>query len=105
MRDPNQGNVECPSDLLEALHAGDPREVERLIQAGTNIRYKRLHGYDALIDAVHGRDISRDDRLIDLLSLLIANGVDLNGITSYKESALRVLSRIGRFDSVRLLLD
>src|SRR5688500_17711496 len=72
--------------------------------AGANILYKRPYGYDALLDAVHGRDTSRDDARNDLLSLLSANGVDLNGITSCQESALRVLSRIGRFDSGCLLL-
>jgi hypothetical protein len=39
------------------------------------------------------------------LKLLLDAGVDRNGVTTYQESALRVLSRIGRFDAVRLLLD
>src|SRR6185369_12586872 len=88
-----------------ALSEGDPREVMSLIEFGADIRYKRPDGYDALIDAVHGRDISRDARLLDLLKLLIANDVALSSVTTYQESGLRVLSRIGRFDAVRLLLD
>lgn len=57
-----------------------------------------------MLDAVHGRDVARDPRLLALLGLLVANGVDLNGISAYKESGLRVLSHIGRFDAVQLLL-
>ncbi|HET6382847.1 MAG TPA: ankyrin repeat domain-containing protein [Armatimonadota bacterium] len=92
-------------EVVRVLSDGDPERVASLIRAGADIRYKREHGYDALIDAVHGRDVGRDPRLLDLLRLLIANGVDLNGTSAYKESGLRVLSCIGRFDGVRLLLE
>lgn len=61
-------------------------------------------GHDALLNAVHSRDVARDLRLLDLLKLLISYGVALDTITSYQESALRVLSRLGRFDAVQLLL-
>ncbi len=92
-------------DLMTALGHGDPEAVASLIAAGADIRYRSEQGYDALLAAVHSRDVARDPRLLDLLGLLIASGVDLNAITTYKESGLRVLSRIGRFDAVRLLLD
>jgi ankyrin repeat protein len=92
-------------ELENALGRGDPLEVRELIAAGADIRYVREHGYNALVDAVHGRDVYRDARLLDLLKLLIASGVDLNAASSYNESGLRVLSRIGRFDGVRLLLE
>jgi ankyrin repeat protein len=92
-------------DLRKALGEGDPDRIRALIEAGANIRYKCDHGYDALLDAVHHRDIPRDPRLLDLLALLIAHGVDLSGVSSYRESGLRVLSRLGRFDAVRLLLE
>src|SRR4051794_26339172 len=91
--------------LRDALAGGDPAQVLALIRAGADVRYRREHGYDALIDAVHGRDVRRDPWLLDLLALLVAHGVDLGGISSHGESALRVLSRLGRFDAVRLLLD
>jgi ankyrin repeat protein len=91
-------------DLPAAIGRGDPEAVAALIAAGADVRFKHEHGYDALLYAVHGRDVARDPRLLDLLRLLIAHRVDLNGITSYKESGLRVLSRIGRFDAVALLL-
>lgn len=93
------------SDLSDALRDGDLRQVAALIEGGADIRYKRKHGYDALLDAVHGRDVGRDPRLVELLALLVAHGVDLSGCTDRGESALRVLARLGRFDGVRLLLD
>lgn len=91
--------------LVNALHDGDPAKVLALLDAGVDIHSRSADGYDALIDAVHGRDVLRDPRLIELLQLLIERGVALNGVTTYCESGLRALSRIGRFDAVRLLLD
>jgi ankyrin repeat protein len=92
------------TDVEDALGRGDPDAVAALIAAGADLHYKDDQGYDALIHAVHGRDVTRDERLLDLLHLLISNAVDLNGITTYGESALRVLSRIGRFDGAQLLI-
>src|SRR5216683_576089 len=93
------------ADLHTALGEGDPQRVLALIEAGVDIHYKREHGYDAVIDAVHGRDVARDTRLLELLALLVAHGVNLSGVSAYGESGLRVLSRLGRFDAVRVLLD
>jgi ankyrin repeat protein len=90
--------------LVEALRRGDLAELSALVEAGADIRYTREGGYDALIDSVHG-ELTREPRLLDLLRSLISLGVELDGVTDYQESALRVLSRIGRFDAVRLLLD
>jgi ankyrin repeat protein len=93
------------TDLRTALGEGDPQRVRALIEAGADIHYKRTYGHDALLDGVHYRDISRDQRLLELLALLVEQGVDLSGVSAYEESGLRVLSRLGRFDGVRLLLD
>jgi ankyrin repeat protein len=87
------------SELRDALSKGDPQKVLKLIEAGADVHYSREHGYNALIDSLHGRDV------LDLLRLLIDHGVNLSATTSYSESGLRVLSRIGRFDGVRLLLE
>jgi len=103
VRQPSELTPEA--DLHMALSEGDPQRVRALIQTGADVCYKRDHGYDALLDAVHGRDVARDSRLLELLALLAAHGADLSGISSYGESGLRVLSRLGRFDGVRLLLD
>jgi ankyrin repeat protein len=95
-----------PRDSLKsALHAGDPVAVATLIESGADITYRDANGYDALINAVHGRDVLRDARLIELLALLVKQGVELSGITSHAESGLRVLSRLGRFDAVQFLLN
>lgn len=90
--------------LGAALGTGSLAKVQYLVDAGASLRYSR-DGYTAIIDAVHGRDVLRDPHLLELLSWLIAQGVDLDPVTRYGESALRVLSRLGRFDAVRLLLD
>jgi ankyrin repeat protein len=99
---PAPADPEPWSELHKALRDGDPLRVRALIETGANIHYRRKCGYDALLDAVHGRD---DTRLLEILGLLAAHGVDLSGISDYAESGLRVLSRVGRFDAVRLLLD
>ena len=86
------------------LGGGDPQKLAALLESGVDIHYQKGEGFAALIDAVYGRDISADPHLIDLLKLLVACGVSLNGVDKYEESGLRVLSRRGRFDAVQLLL-
>jgi ankyrin repeat protein len=93
------------ADLYLALRDGDLQRARALIEAGADARYKREHGYDAVLDVVHGRAMDSDRRLLDLLALLAAHGADLSGVSSYRESGLRVLSRRGRFDAVRFLLN
>ncbi len=88
-------------ELKEALKLGDPDKVAALIAAGADIHYQDEKGYDALINAAYGQD---DSCLLEMLTLLINNGVSLTGRSSYGESTLRVLSRFGRFDAVHLLL-
>jgi ankyrin repeat protein len=90
--------------LTLALAAGDPEKVALLLARGADPHYLRANGYNAALDAVYGRDITRDTRLIDLLTLLIKHKVNLNAVSEYGESALRVLSRLGRFDAVSHLL-
>lgn len=87
--------------LQQALYAGDISRVRALIAAGENIHYKNDEGYGAIIDAVHGPDAT----LLEMLAFLIEQGADLNGETVYGETGLRVLTRCGRFDGVRLLLN
>jgi ankyrin repeat protein len=82
----------------------DLQKLALLIESGADIHYQDEHGYDALINAAFGRDVLHNPQLIDILNLLIANGVSLRGMSTYGESSVRVLSRIGRFDAVHLLL-
>ncbi len=101
----SQGGYDDGRPVLSyALSAGDPAKAALLLQHGANIRYRREGGYDAIIDAVQGRDITRDSRLIELLKLLVEHGADVNGRTKYCESGIRVTSNLGRFDAVALLL-
>ena len=90
--------------LTAALQSGSLNKVTFLVGAGAYLYYHR-DGSTAALAAVHGRNILNDQALLPLLAWLIEQKVDLNGITKYNESALRVLSRIGRFDAVKLLLD
>lgn len=94
--------------LRRALRDGDVETVRALIRDGADARYKRKHGYDALIDAANGRNAFRSlprPTLLELLATLVEHGVDLDGVSSYGESGLRILSRRGRFDGVRFLLE
>jgi hypothetical protein len=71
--------------LKQALSAGDPQEVKALLDRGADIRYRYEHGYEALIHAVHSRDVFRDTRLLDLLHLLIDRGANLDAVSTYGE--------------------
>lgn len=93
-----------PDPLRCALGAGDPETVAALVAAGGDLKYRTHKGYDALLDAVHGRDVTHDARLMALLEMLLAAGVAADGRSDYGESGVRVLSRLGRFDGVALLL-
>ncbi len=87
-----------------SLRGGDPAKLSVVLEHGADLHYHHSAGYDALMDASFGRD-PRNPRLLEILRILLDRGVVLNGISSYQESALRVFSRVGRFDAVRLLLD
>jgi ankyrin repeat protein len=87
------------------LNGGDPAKVKALAEAGADLHYRTGHGYDALLDAVHGRDVVGDARLVELVNVLLAVGVALNGESRYGETCLRAVSRYGRFDGVKVLLD
>lgn len=87
--------------LSEALRRGDVDGVRALVDAGADLQGADEDGQSALLQAVHGGK----KRLMALLRLLVDRGAALDTVSRYGESALRVLSRTGRFDAVRLLLD
>lgn len=62
------------SELSAAVSAGDVETARALLDAGADVRYVRPHGYTAMVDAMHGRDIAGDDQLLPLLRLLIDRG-------------------------------
>lgn len=105
MNQTSNGNRAFTEALKQALHGGDPHEVEALLDQGADIHHQDESRYEALIHAVHGRDVFWDTRLIDLLRLLIGRGATIDAMSTYGESALRVLSRLGRFDAVQVLLE
>ena len=87
-----------------AVNSGNLAKIQFLLDAGADINYQRPEGYDVLIDAMYGRDITQDENLIPILNLLLERGAKINCISSYGETALKVASRVGRFDAVQVLL-
>ncbi len=88
-----------------AIQAGSLDKIRFLLDAGVDINYRTSNGYDVLIHAMCGRDIKQDENLIPILNLLIERGVEVDGVSSYNESALKIAYRNLRFDAVKLLLD
>ncbi|MGB7375563.1 MAG: ankyrin repeat domain-containing protein [Rivularia sp. (in: cyanobacteria)] len=88
-----------------AIQAGSLDKIRFLLDAGVDINYQTSNGYDVLINAMYGRDIKQDENLIPILNLLIERGVEVDGVSSYNESALKIAYRNLRFDAVKLLLD
>ena len=91
--------------LQRALQNGKLDTVKSLISAGVDIKYTDSNGYDALIYAACGCDSLGGKHLLEIFQVLIDNNVPLSGVSKYNESALRVLSRTGKFDAVKFLLD
>jgi ankyrin repeat protein len=94
---------ELDAELRDAIKHADADAVALLIAAGADVHYRDEHGYSAAINAAYA-GVQGEGELIGLLELLIAHGVDLDAKSSYNESALGVMSRLGRFDGVHLLL-
>ncbi len=105
--DPNAGCTDAIGRsrclLSLAVRTAAPESVAALLDAGADLHY-REDGFGAVLDAVFERASPRGDRLLPMLALLSGRGARLDDISSYGESALRVLSRRGRFDAVGLLL-
>ncbi len=91
--------------LSLAAGAGNRDKITLLLDAAADVRCERPNRYDALIDAMYGRNIARDPQLVPIIRLLIDRGAILNTVTEYGESALSVASNNGRFDAVQVLLD
>ncbi|MBW4661820.1 MAG: ankyrin repeat domain-containing protein [Drouetiella hepatica Uher 2000/2452] len=94
------GGEDQDTALGLAVKSGNLDKIRFLLDVGADIHYQLPHGYDVLISATCGPDIS----LIPILNLLIERGAKVTGVSSYAESALRIASRVGRFDAVKVLL-
>lgn len=90
--------------LALAVQSGNLEKIQFLLDAGADINYQKPHGYDVLIDAMYGRDITKNENLLAIIDLLIKRGAKVTSVTDYGESALRRASDTGRFDAVKILL-
>ena len=88
-----------------AVKSGNLVKIRFLLDSGANINYQTPYGYDVLINAMYGRDLTCDRDLLSILNLLLERGAKVDGTSTYKETALKVASRVGRFDAVQLLLN
>ncbi|WP_225895438.1 ankyrin repeat domain-containing protein [Dendronalium phyllosphericum] len=88
-----------------AVQSGNVEKIRLVLDARADINYRRQGEYDVLIDAMHARNILQDENLIETLSLLISRGANVNGMSSYGETAIKVAAHFGRFDAVQLLLN
>ncbi|MDB9372166.1 ankyrin repeat domain-containing protein [Nodularia sphaerocarpa] len=86
------------------VQSGNLEKIKFLLDAGADINYQTPNGYDVLIDAMYGRDITKNENLLAIIDLLIKRGAKLTGVSDYGESALIRASRTGRFDAVKILL-
>lgn len=88
------------------LQRGNPSELQGLLDDGFDAKaFRHSIQYDALMTSVFGRDVFADENLLETLRMLVDAGAPLSGKSSYGESALSVLSHLGRFDGVRVLLE
>lgn len=71
--------------------------IDFLIKNGADLGVQTESGYTITIDAVY----REDDRILDLV---LEAGAPLDGVTSYGESAVNVLSHRGRFAALHNLL-
>ncbi|MBW4421904.1 MAG: ankyrin repeat domain-containing protein [Myxacorys californica WJT36-NPBG1] len=95
---PQQGK----SDFMWAVHSGSIEKVQLLLDLGADIGEVDEDGYDALTNAMFSQ--AQAERMA-LVKFLIDKGAQLNGQSSYGESALSVASRCGWFDIVQMLLE
>jgi ankyrin repeat protein len=90
-----------------AVAAGSlrPEWVRGLLDAGADAAYQSSQGYGAIVTAVYHSNLRRRDEGLQVVRMLLDAGAHPSGVTSYGESPLRVASRLGRFETIRLLLE
>lgn len=71
-----------------SLALDDPNKLALLIEAGADISYRTEKGYDALVNAAYSRNVRHNPKLMEVLQLLIANGVSVRAMTTYETSDL-----------------
>lgn len=86
-----------------AACSGSMRKVQRLADAGANVKFVTESGYTVLINIMY--KLFDDERLVPMINLLVRLGAETDCETRHGESPLIVSSRFGRFDAVSALLD
>ncbi|WP_273839172.1 ankyrin repeat domain-containing protein [Providencia rettgeri] len=127
-----KGMAKSQSDtLVSAAEQGDLRQVQTLIEQGTNIEQRDLRQRTPLMAATHenrvdvarylierGADVNAKDNmqdspylyagargLQDILLLTLKNGADLKSTNRYGGTALIPASERGHIDTVKTLID
>lgn len=100
-----QTHVLVRSVIREALAGGRVAKIEYLLDVGADLHYTSPHGYEAMLDLLHGRDLRWDEDLLPAARLLLARGAARNPESAYGESPLRQAVSVGRFDLIQLLLE
>lgn len=90
--------IEERPEIAQAIEAGaDVDTIRLLLQNGADISYCSQQGYTLMTLAAYRRNSS-------VIELLLELGAPLDGVSTYGESALSVLARVGKFADVAKLL-
>jgi hypothetical protein len=88
-----------------AVQFGSLETIRYLLQAGARVDAREEGGCGTLALAAYGRASPGDTSLLPVFAFLIDQGAGVNIVSSYNESALRIVSHRARFDAVRFLLE
>ena len=85
-----------------AACSGSLVKTRFLLDAGGQANFVTPHGYSILVQVIHA--LNADERLVEMLDLLMQHGADINRASNWGESPLSVAYQIRRFDAVKFLL-
>ncbi len=85
-----------------AACTGNLELTRLLLDAGASVNAATASGYTALVNCIYR--LYDSDRLIPIIELLVEHGANVDCETDYRERAITVASRLGRFDAVRALI-
>ncbi|MEI8282553.1 MAG: ankyrin repeat domain-containing protein, partial [Armatimonadota bacterium] len=91
--------------LMTAVRAGNVPVATLLIKNGSDVSFVGDKNYSMLLNACFIPRELGEDRMCEMVELLLDNGADPNLASDYGEYPVRVSSRAGHFEVVRILLD
>ncbi len=107
--DPNgirKGRYSQPEHpLMTAVRAGNVAVANLLIRKGSEVSFVGDKNYSMVLNACFIPRELGEDRMLEMVALLVDHGADPNRKSDYGETPVRVSSRAGHFEVVRLLLD